>query len=87
MSTEITFTQSEHIICTLANLIEGDKSYWVAIGGQPLMAVLLARRLHAPDVCYVTEDGTVSPSRQLPPPLFRLAPVVALTIGLSPGKT
>jgi len=61
MSTEITFTQSEHIICTLANLIEGDKSYWVAIGGQPLMAVLLARRLQTPNVCYVTEDGTVSP--------------------------
>lgn len=61
MSTEITFTQSEHIICTLANLIEGDKSYWVAIGGQSLMAVLLARRLQAPNVCYVIEDGTVSP--------------------------
>jgi len=57
----ISFTQAEYIICAVANLIEHDKSYWVAIGGQPLMSVMLARRLHAPDVCFVVEDGTVSP--------------------------
>jgi glutaconate CoA-transferase subunit B len=61
VSKEISFTQAEHITCALANLIERDKSYWIAIGGQPLMAMLLARKLHAPDVCYVVEDGTISP--------------------------
>jgi len=61
MSNEINFTQSEHIICATANLIEEDKAYWVAIGGPPLMAMLLARRQQAPKVFYVVEDGTVSP--------------------------
>ena len=61
MSEEISFTQGEHIICATANLIEEDKSYWVAIGGPPLTAMLLARNSHAPNVFYVTEDGTVSP--------------------------
>lgn len=61
MSNGINFTQIEHIICTTANLIEKDKAYWVAIGGPPLMAMMLARRQHAPNVCYVVEDGTISP--------------------------
>lgn len=61
MSDEINFTQGEHIICATANLVENDKAYWVAIGGPPLTAMLLARRLHAPNVCYVVEDGTIAP--------------------------
>jgi glutaconate CoA-transferase subunit B len=72
MSVEIGFTQAEHITCALANLIERNKSYWIAIGGQPLLAMLLARKLNAPDVCYVVEDGTISPqpttSASLVPP-------------------
>ena len=61
MSSELNFTQTEFIVCTTANLIEEDKAYWVAIGGPPLMAMLLARRTQAAKVFYVVEDGTVSP--------------------------
>ncbi|HEX9976596.1 MAG TPA: CoA-transferase [Dehalococcoidales bacterium] len=58
---EINFTQTEYIICATANMIEEDKTYWVAIGGAPMVAILLARKQHAPKVLFVVEDGTVSP--------------------------
>lgn len=61
MSEVMNFTQTEQILCTTANLIEEDKAYWVAIGGPPLMAMMLARYTHTPNVFYVVEDGTVSP--------------------------
>lgn len=57
----LTFTTREFQVCTIANMIEGDKSYWVAIGGAPLLAILLANKLHAPNVLYIIEDGTISP--------------------------
>ena len=66
MSEVMNFTQTEQILCTTANLIEEDKAYWVAIGGPPLMAMMLARRLNAPNVFYVVEDGTISPQ----PPVY-----------------
>jgi glutaconate CoA-transferase subunit B len=61
MSEELNFTQIESLICSTANLIEEDKSYWVAIGGSPNLSMLLARRMHAPNVLYVVEDGTIAP--------------------------
>ncbi|TET77178.1 MAG: acyl CoA--acetate/3-ketoacid CoA transferase subunit beta [Dehalococcoidia bacterium] len=61
MSEGINFTEAEHMLCATANLIEEDKAYWVAIGGPPLTAMLLARHMHTPNVFYVVEDGTVSP--------------------------
>ena len=61
MSEELNFTQTECVICSTAVMIEADKSYWVAIGGSPNISMLLARKLHAPDVLYVVEDGTVAP--------------------------
>ena len=53
MSEELNFTQTECVICSTAVMIEADKSYWVAIGGSPNISMLLARKLHAPDVLYV----------------------------------
>jgi glutaconate CoA-transferase subunit B len=61
MSNKINFTEAEHMLCATSNLIEENKSYWVAIGGPPIMAILLARAVQAPNVFYVVEDGTVSP--------------------------
>jgi glutaconate CoA-transferase subunit B len=62
MSEEISFTQTECIICSTANAIEGDKSYWVAIGGTPMVAVLLARKQRCPNVLYMIEEGYISPT-------------------------
>jgi glutaconate CoA-transferase subunit B len=61
MSNTMSFTQTETMLCTVANLVQEDKSYWIAIGGLPLMAMMLARRTNAPNAFYVVEDGTISP--------------------------
>ncbi len=65
-----TFTDMEQIICTSARLMHADKLYFTAIGGPPLVAVLLAKTLHAPDLAYIVEDGTIAPQVQLPAPMF-----------------
>ncbi len=57
------FTDMEQIICTAARLMHGDKLYFTAIGGPPLVAVLLAKRLHVPELAYIVEDGTIAPRR------------------------
>jgi glutaconate CoA-transferase subunit B len=72
MSEEIAFTDTEQVICSTARLIEEDRLYFVAIGGSPLVAIILARRLRAPGVAYVVEDGTVAPQMPLPMPPFLL---------------
>ena len=72
MSEQIAFTDTEQVICSAARLIEEDKLYFVAIGGTPLVAIILARRIHAPGVAYVVEDGTVAPQMPLPMPPFLL---------------
>jgi len=53
------FAEREHLICTVARMIEEDKSYWVGGGGEPLYTILLAQRLYTPGVQYLTEDGVV----------------------------
>ncbi len=73
MTAARTFTDMEQIICTTAHLMEEDRTYFVAIGGPPLLAVLLAKRLSAPKIAYVVEDGTIAPSVQLPAPPFLIA--------------
>lgn len=61
MTEELNFTQTEALICNTANLVEADKSYWVAIGGSPNISILLAKRMKAPNLLYVVEDGTIAP--------------------------
>ncbi len=73
MSTTRTFTDMEQIISTTARMMEEDKLYFVAIGGPPLIAVLLAKRLRAPELAYVVEDGTIAPTVQMPAPPFLIA--------------
>ena len=73
MSTVHTFTDMEQIICTTARLMEEDRLYFVAIGGPPLIAVLLAKRLWTPNITYVVEDGTIAPSVPMPAPPFLIA--------------
>jgi glutaconate CoA-transferase subunit B len=73
MSEVRTFTDMEQIICTTARLMEEDKLYFVAIGGPPLVSVLLAKRLYAPKIAYVVEDGTIAPQVPLPAPPFLIA--------------
>lgn len=60
------FAEREHLICTVARMIEENKSYWVGGGGEPLYTILLAQRLYTPGVQYITEDGVVSPKALLP---------------------
>jgi glutaconate CoA-transferase subunit B len=53
-------------ICTVARMVEDGKTYWVAGGGSPMYAVLMAIRLYAPDAQYITEDGVIAPEPMLP---------------------
>lgn len=67
------FSETEAMICTCANLIEEDKVYWVGGGGYPLQSIFLAHRTSAPDVTIITEDGGIGPQPALP-----LDPVMAM---------
>jgi len=60
------FSDREVEICTVAKIIENGRTYWVTGGGTPLYATLLARKLHAPDAQYLTEDGVLAPEALLP---------------------
>ncbi len=73
MSNVRTFTDMEQVICTTARMLEEDKLHFVAIAGPPLVAVLLARRLRAPRLAYVVEDGTIAPAVAFPAPPFLIA--------------
>ncbi len=72
MSEQLTFTDIEINICTIANMIEEDKLYFVQMAGAPLMAVLLAKYMSAPGVGYVVEEGAVAPSPSFPLPRMML---------------
>jgi glutaconate CoA-transferase subunit B len=50
--------------------MEEDRLYFVAIGGPPLLAILLAKQLRAPSIAYVVEDGTIAPQMPMPTPPF-----------------
>jgi len=60
------FNEREHQICLVARMIEDGHTYWVAGGGSPMAAILLAKKLLAPGAVYVTEDGVVNPEPMLP---------------------
>ena len=70
MSEPLSFTDSEYNICITSRLLEEDKLYWVAIGGPPLVAIRLAKQLHAPKIAYVVEDGTIAPEGPAAMPEF-----------------
>lgn len=72
MSEQLTFTDVEANICTIANMIEEDKLYFVQMAGAPLMAVLLAKHTRSPEVGYVVEEGAVAPSPSFPLPRMML---------------
>ncbi len=42
------FNEREHQICLVARMIEDGHTYWVAGGGSPMAAILLAKKLLAP---------------------------------------
>ena len=60
------FSEREMQICTVARMVENAKTYWVAGGGGPMYAVLLAIKLYAPAAQYITEDGVIAPEPMLP---------------------
>jgi glutaconate CoA-transferase subunit B len=60
------FNEREHQICLVARMIEDARTYWVAGGGSPMAAILLAKKLYAPNAVYVTEDGVIAPEPALP---------------------
>jgi glutaconate CoA-transferase subunit B len=72
MSEQLSFTDIEANICTIANLIEEDKLYFAQMAGAPLMAILLAKHSRTPNVGYVVEEGAVAPSPSFPLPRMML---------------
>lgn len=69
---ELSFTDVEANICTVANLVEEDKLYFAQMAGAPLMAILLAKYTRTPDVGYVVEEGAVAPNPSFPLPRMML---------------
>lgn len=70
MTASHTFTTNEAAIAYTSRLVDPEKLYFVAIGGPPLLAVLLARRLLRQEIAYVVEDGTIAPQMPIPTPQF-----------------
>src|SRR3990172_2276052 len=66
MTRATSFSEREMQICTAARMIEDGKTYWVAGGGGPMYAILLGKKLYAPNAQYITEDGVVAPEPMLP---------------------
>jgi glutaconate CoA-transferase subunit B len=60
------FSEREHQICAVAHMVEDARTYWVTGGGSPMAAILLAKKLYAPDAVYVTEDGVLGAEPALP---------------------
>jgi len=60
------FNEREMQICVTARMVEDAKTYWVAGGGGPMYAVLLAIKLYTPAAQYITEDGVIAPEPMLP---------------------
>jgi glutaconate CoA-transferase subunit B len=72
MSDALSFTDTEQTIIQTARLMQPGKLHFVAIGGPPLLAILLARHLYHPEIPYVVEDGTIDPRVDLPSPTFMI---------------
>jgi len=68
----LSFTDTEATVCHISRMIEEDKLYFVQMAGAPLMALLMGKRLHAPDVGYVVEEGAVCPDPEFPLPRMML---------------
>jgi glutaconate CoA-transferase subunit B len=60
------FSDREAMMCMVARMVENGRTYWAAGGGTPLYAILLGKKLYAPDAQYVTEDGVIAPEPMLP---------------------
>jgi glutaconate CoA-transferase subunit B len=71
-SPTLSFTDVEATICHVSHIIEEDKLYFVQMAGAPLMALLLGKRLRAPGVGYVVEEGAVCPEPDFPLPRMML---------------
>ena len=72
MSEQLSFTDIEARICHISHIIEEDKLYFVQMAGPPLMALLLAKRMRAPAVGYVVEEGAIAPEPSFPLPRMML---------------
>ncbi|MGD0764763.1 MAG: CoA-transferase [Dehalococcoidia bacterium] len=70
--TDLTFTDLEQNICTIANMIEEDKLYFVQMAGPPLFAILLAKRMRTPGVGFLVEEGAIAPRPDFPLPRMML---------------
>jgi glutaconate CoA-transferase subunit B len=68
----LSFTDTEATICHISKLIEEDKLYFVQMAGAPLMALLMGKRLYAPNAGYVVEEGAVCPEPEFPLPRMML---------------
>ena len=66
MTEATAFNEREMQICTVARMIENGKTYWVAGAGAPLYAILIGKKIYAPDAQYITEDGVIAPEPMLP---------------------
>jgi len=60
------FAEKEFQVCITARVITDGNTYWVAAGGSPMHAVLLGKKVYAPQAVYVTEDGMMGPEPALP---------------------
>lgn len=72
MTESLSFTDNEAVITYTSRLMEEEKLYFVAIGGPPLLSILLAQQLRAPKIAYVVEDGTIAPQMPMPTPPFMI---------------
>jgi glutaconate CoA-transferase subunit B len=66
MTRATSFNEREMQTCTVARMIEDGKTYWVAGAGSPLYAILMGKRMYAPNAQYITEDGVIAPEPLLP---------------------
>jgi len=71
-SPTVSFTDIEATVCHISRMIEEDKLYFVQMAGAPLMALLMGKHLHAPNVGYVVEEGAVCPDPEFPLPRMML---------------
>ncbi|HYM16611.1 MAG TPA: CoA-transferase [Dehalococcoidia bacterium] len=72
MSGALAFTSTEAAIVYASRMMEEDRLYFVAIGGPPLLAILLSKHLRTPNIAYVVEDGTIAPEMPIPTPPFMI---------------
>jgi len=60
MAMEATYSSTELMACVAARLLEDRKSVFVGTG-LPMIAAMLAQRIHAPDLLIVFEAGGIGP--------------------------